>query len=204
MYKELKASIKDYVPTESDIENIANNFLNHSFIHSGDNLLGEKYEAWVYEYLKLWASKCPDVSKFVIKTPSNTEPVQDGLGYDKNGQIVYFKKGKKIAEYDGLFIYKNRVVFVESSVSELRSYFSKLKERVVKKRELLVGLFNTEEVYYLVVTRPKKKSLAYRSLPHLVLYTLKNPNYSELSKTERVYKENSKNITLDLIFSSFS
>ncbi len=205
MFKELKNSIRAFNPCESDLEIISNNFLDHSFIHNGENLFGEMYEAWVYEYLKTWADRCDDVTDFVVKDSKLKTLTKTGLNYDKNGQIIYLKNNKKIAEYDGLFKYRDKIVFVESSVSENRSYFRKLEDRIVEKRILLVKLFNSEEVYYLVVTRPKKKSLTYRSLPHLILYTIKNPEFSELQKKDRVQKSNSdKYIDLNKSISSFS
>lgn len=206
MYKELKDAIRKFTPGELERESIVNNFLSHSFKHTGNNLIGEMYEAWVYEYLKLWADRCEDVKRFVLKEPSSNIGLRDGLLCDNSRQIIYQKNGKKIAEFDGLFNYKGKVVFVESSVSDLRSYYKKLEDRIVKKRELLTKLFNTQEIYYLVVTRPKKRSLTYRSLPHLVLWTLKNPNYFELTKTDRVVSmlNSSKFIKLDPTSSFFS
>lgn len=186
------------------MENINNSFLEHNFIHRGNNLFGEMYEAWVYEYIKSWANYCPDVSSFVLKDPALKTDMGNGLNYDKNGQIIYISNGKKIAEYDALFIYKDKVVFVESSVSELRSYFRSLQDKLIKKRKLLVEEFGIEEVYYLVVTRPRKKSLTYRSLPHLILYTLKNPEFDLIEKTDRDYSLNSnKFVSLKSISSSF-
>jgi len=149
LYKELASTLKSFIPTSEELDALLVNYNKHSFIHSGDNLFGEKYEAWVYEYLKLWANNCSDVSDFMIKD------------------------SKKVAEFDGIFKYKDRVVFVESSVSELRSYYRRLEGKIEFKRNLLVDYFNTEEVYLLLVTRPKKKSMVYRSNPHLVLYSLK-------------------------------
>ena len=174
MYKELASTLKSFIPTSEELDALLVNYNKHSFIHSGDNLFGEKYEAWVYEYLKLWANNCSDVSDFMIKDSSLkiSTPV-NGLTYDKNGQIIFMDSGKKVAEFDGIFKYKDRVVFVESSVSELRSYYRRLEGKIEFKRNLLVDYFNTEEVYLLLVTRPKKKSMVYRSNPHLVLYSLK-------------------------------
>lgn len=186
MYKELNNSIKGYVPTSSDWDRIVDRFLSHNFIHRGDNLFGEMYEAWVYEYFKSWAYQNQDVSTYIIKDCSFKSSSGNGLNYDKNGQIIFLKDGKKLAEYDGLFIYRNRVVFIESSVSELRSYYRKIEDRLIIKRALLVDHFKTEEVYYLMVTRPKKRTLVYRSLPHLVLYKLKNPDFESLKISSRV------------------
>lgn len=206
MYKELKKSIKDFTPSEVDKEDICNNFLSHNFIHQGGNLVGEMYEAWAYEYLKAWAFYCKDVNNFIIKGDSANSRKNSGLCYDKNGQIVYLKNGKKVAEYDGLFKYKDKIVFVESSVSELRSYFKNLESSLIRKRDLLAKLFNTDEVYYLVITRPKKRTLVYRSLPHLVLCTIKNPEFSDLEKTDRANETfiSEKYIYLDDFISSFS
>ena len=209
MYKELSESIKKYSPSGPELENIRNRFLAHSFIHSGDNLYGEMYEAWVYEFLKSWALVCDDVSFFVNKVGVVPQGVLvDGLDYDKNGQILFYEGGLKVAEFDGLFIFKNRIVFVESSISELRSYYRRLEDRLVKKRLLLSKFFNTAEVYSLVVTRPKKRSLVYRSLPHLVLYKLKDPDFSNM-KVSRVSEESvlcnsPKLVDLDSISSLFS
>lgn len=204
MYKELKDSIRQYKPSETDIKNISNSFLKHKFIHKGDNLFGEKYEAWVYEYLKSWAFHCPDVSGFIIKGQNLKFDGRNGLNYDKNGQIIYNFEGRKVAEYDALFKYKDKIVFVESSVSELRSYFRNLEQKLIRKRKLLVEDFGTEEVYYIVITRPRKRSLTYRSLPHLILCTLKNPEFDLLEKTDRADCLNSKKyISLESIFSSF-
>lgn len=185
MYKELNNSIKGFIPTTIELEEITNRFLKHQFIHSGDNLFGEMYEAWVYEYLKSWAYNNSDVTSFVIKDGKFRCYNSNGLDYDKNGQILYLKDGKKIAEYDGLFIYKDKVIFVESSVSELRNYYRKIEDKLIIKRDLLVKLFDTEEVYYLMITRPKKRSLVYRSLPHLILYKLKNPDLDSIIDSSR-------------------
>lgn len=186
MYKELNNSLKSYTPTNSELKQIKERFLKHRIIHHGDNVFGEMYENWVYEYLKSWAFNNSDVSSFIIKDNNTTCINSEGLNYDKNGQIIYLKNGKKIAEFDGLFIYRNKIVFVESSVSELRNYYRKMEDKLIVKRDLLTKLFNTEEVYYLIVTRPKKRSLVYRSLPHLILYKLKNPNFDTLKSDSRV------------------
>lgn len=205
MYKELRDKIKQYRPSEADLKSIINSFLDHNFVHSGDNLFGEMYEAWVYEYLRAWAYYCPEVTGFVIKNPISVSKCRNGMNYDKNGQIVYISEGRKIAEYDSIFKYKDKIVFVESSVSELRSYYRNLRDRIVEKRKLLVELLKTEEVYSLVVTRPKKRSLVYRSLPHLILFTLKNPEFYQLEKTGRVNNlKSEKYISLNSIFSSSS
>lgn len=208
MYKELNDSIKKYSPSGPELENIRNRFLAHSFIHCGDNLYGEMYEAWVYEFLKSWALVCDDVSFFVRKVGTPQGDLVNGLTYDKNGQIIFYDNGLKVAEFDGLFIFKKRIVFVESSVSELRSYYRRLEDRLVKKRLLLSKFFNTDEVYSLVVTRPKKRSLVYRSLPNLVLYKLKDPDFSNM-KVSRVSEESvlcnsPKLVDLDSISSLFS
>lgn len=203
MYKDLAHSLKTYAPSESDIQNITNRFLDHKFIHSGDNLFGEKYEAWVYEYLKQWSIDTVDVEGYVSKE-NFTSKSNKGLVNDKNGQILFMDNGQKVAEYDGLFIYKSKIVFVESSVSDLRQYFRKLEHRLIKKRQILVDLFNTEEVYYLVISRPKKRSIVYRSLPNLVLYKLKNPDFESLTISNPGLKlESPKLIGLESI-SSFS
>ncbi len=203
MYKELNNSLKGYVPTDNELIEINNRFLEHRFIHSGDNLFGEKYEAWVYEYLKSWALNNIDVSSFIIKDSKFRSNSSNGLDYDKNGQIIYLKDGKKIAEYDGLFVYKDKIIFVESSVSELRNYYRKIEDKLIIKRDLLIKLFNTEEVYYLMITRPRKRSLVYRSLPHLILYKLKNPNFDTLNSDSRVSMLNDKKF-IDLKSISFS
>ena len=67
MYKQLNCSIKEFLPTKMDFEQITNMFLEHNFVHSGQNLFGEQYEAWVYEYLKAWALNCKEVSAYVLK-----------------------------------------------------------------------------------------------------------------------------------------
>jgi len=175
VYKELNNLLKSYNPTQEEIDQIFSRFNSHSFSHSGDNQIGEEYEVWVYEYLKQWAIQEKSVSAYVAKSGKFRNKNTDSFNYDNKGQLIYLKKGKRIAEFDGLFIYKNKVIFVESSVSELRSYFKKLEERLKQKHDLLVEYFKTEEVYYLLVTRPRKKSLVYRSLPNLVLYKLKTP-----------------------------
>lgn len=187
MYKELSSDLKSYTPTDLELEYITDNFLKHSFKFSGNNLFGEMYEAWVYEYLKAWAISNPLVTTYVSKNKTGKTGLYNGLDYDKNGQIIYLKDGRKAAEYDGLFIYNGKVVIVESSVSELRSYYRNIEDKLILKRELLVSYFNTEEVYYLMVTRPGKKSLVYRSLPHLILYKLKNPVFDTLKGSTRVY-----------------
>lgn len=207
MYKDLNRSLKEFYPTDTELTNLSDRFMNHEFIHKGDNIFGEMYEAWVYEYLKSWAIANPEVSQFVIKKSFSNREYSNGLNYDKNGQIIYYQNGKKAAEYDGLFIYKDKIVFVESSVSELRSYYRRLEDKLVTKRQLLVDLFKTDEVYYLVVTRPKKRSLAYRSLPYLVLYKLKDPDFTVMVKNDRVlFKPNPKLVDLESISfsSSFS
>lgn len=208
MYKELSDCLKKYSPLESELSQIESAFLSHSFIHSGGNLYGEKYEGWVYEYLKSWALSCDDVSSYILKLkPNDSSSINsDGLNYDKNGQIIFLKNGKKLAEYDGLFIFKGKIVFVESSVSELRSYFRNLEERLIKKRLLLTEHFNTEDVYYLVVTRPRKRSLVYRSLPNLILYKLKDPDFSIMDSSrasvESIDSLNPKLVDLKSISSS--
>ncbi|MGL1892394.1 MAG: hypothetical protein OCD02_12270 [Spirochaetaceae bacterium] len=205
MYKDLSSSLKTFSPSELETAQIVNNFLNHNFIHSGDNLHGEEYEAWIYEYLKSWAVQNSDVSKFLIKDGSKKiVSNKDGLNFDKNGQIVYFKAGIKVAEYDCLFVYKGKIIFVECSVSDLRSYYRRLEDKIIVKRNYLVDLYNTEEVYYLVVTKPKKRSITYRSLPHLVLYKLKNPEFSTLKKTDQVFNTKSEKLVTISSFSSSS
>lgn len=206
MYKELNNCLKSYIPTNEELTCINDRFLSHKFIHSGDNLFGEKYEAWVYEYLKSWALQTSDVSSFIIKNSKLKSNKTDGLDYDKNGQIIYLKGSKKLAEFDGLFFYKDKVVFVESSVSELRQYYRRIEDKLLVKRDLLMNLFNTEEVYYLMITRPKKRSLVYRSLPNLILYKLKNPVFETLKSSNQVsYIKDDKFIDLNSIsFSSFS
>ncbi|MBN2617117.1 MAG: hypothetical protein JXR64_02255 [Spirochaetales bacterium] len=202
MYQELSSVLKKYTPAEEALDLINSGYSNHKFMHKGENLFGEQYETWVYEYLKQWALQCNDVTKYVLKNCKAKCLKTDGLTYDKNGQIVFIKNSVKLAEFDGLFFYKDKIVFIESSVSELRSYFRTLEDRVVSKRELLVEYFKTEEVYYLVVTRPRKKTLVYRSLPHLILYKIKNPDFSKIDRIDRVSTNKSdKLVMLDSIFS---
>lgn len=200
MYKELKDSIREYSPGEEELKSILSRVENSELIHKGQNRDGEIYENWVYNYLESWAVNCSEVSGYLLKRPI---PSDYPLCYDANGQIVYLENGKKLAEYDGLFIYKGRVVFVESSISDLRSYYKKLESRLVKKRELLVKLFNTEEVYYLLVTRPKKRTLPYRSLPHLILYKLKSPELTNVSNRASELNS-SKLLDINSFISSFS
>jgi len=207
MYKDLNNSIKKFSPDKQELDLILSKFSSHVFSHKGDNLFGEKYEVWVYEYLKSWALQCDDVTSFVVKDKSEELKGSNQLCYDKNGQIVYIEQGVKKAEYDGLFIYKNKIVFVESSVSELRKYFRNLEDRLKIKRDLLVDYFKTEEIYVLVVTRPKKRSLVYRSLPYLVLYKLKNPDFDNIQISDRVFEtidNRSKLVDLNSISSFFS
>ena len=173
MYSILAKELKSFTPTKDQWEEIRKNFNRHNYIHSGDNLFGEEYEVLVYEYLKIWANSCKDVSYFMTKDPANVARSR-GLINDKNGQIIFIDGGKKLAEFDGIFRYKNKVVFVESSVSELRSYYRRLESKIEFKRKLLVDYYKTEEVYFLLVTRPKKKSMVYRSNPYLVLFNLQS------------------------------
>ena len=108
MFKEIKSSIKNYLNSNNDNELIVNGFLEHSFIYSGDNKAGEMYEAWVYEYLKQWALQCDNVEAYIKKEICNK--VSNGLGFDKNSQLIYMEKGKKLAEFDGLFLYKDNII----------------------------------------------------------------------------------------------
>ena len=184
MYKDLANSLKSFSPLNMD--KIINRFFEHNFVHKGDNLFGEMYEAWVYEYLMEWACNTTEVASFVLKTPNKEHySSSEGLSNDKNGQIVYYQKSIKVAEFDGIFTYKGKIVFVESSVSTLRQYFRKLEDKLINKRELLVKHFGTEEIYYLVITRPKKRSIIYRSLPHLILYKLKSPDFGLLTQSDQ-------------------
>lgn len=203
MFKELKDSISEYNPGEDELDSILHRVKKSSLVHSGENRIGEIYETWVYEYLKSWAVQCQDVKSFLLK--EEFQKTYNGLSYDKNCQIVFYKNGRKVAEYDSLFIYKDKVVFVESSISDLRSYYRKLEDRLIIKRQYLVDLFKTEEVYYLLVTRPKKRTIPYRSLPHLILYKLKNPDISEIDENIQALDLNSKKLTkLQDFISSFS
>lgn len=203
MYKELKDEIKSFTSNKESLDRIVHGFLKHNFKFSGNNLFGEQYEAWVYEYLKEWAIHSDNVDLYIEHKAFEGRRSTQGLSYDRNGQIIYFDKGRRVAEYDGIFRYKGRYIFIESTVSELRSYFRKLEDRLILKRELLVGLLGTEEVYYLVVTRPGKKTLPYRSLPHLVLYKCKNPDFDSLTEPVRVNQIDSQKIVdLDIISSS--
>lgn len=200
MYKELRDSIKEFNPGEDELKDILSRVANSSLSHRGQNRDGEIYEKWVYEYLKSWALSCDSVKAYLNKLPERSDYP---LTYDTAGQIIYIKNGKKLAEYDGLFIYRDKVVFVESSISDLRSYFKNLEKRLIEKRKLLVDLFKTEEVYYLLVTRPKKRTLVYRSLPNLILYKLKSPDLT-IANSRASDLKSSKLLTANRFISSFS
>lgn len=203
MYKELKNSLKEFSLEEDELNSVLFRVKQSPTVHLGQNRDGEIYESWVYEYLKSWAVKCPEVKSFLIKKKIKSS--SDGLNYDKNGQIVFYKNGRKSAEYDGMFIYKNKIVFLESSISDLRSYYRRLEDRLIVKRQYLVDLFKTEEVYYLLVTRPKKRTIPYRSLPHLILYNLKSPDLNSVNENIQALELNSEKLMkLTEFISSFS
>lgn len=203
MFKELKDAIKEFSPNQDEIDSALLRVKNYNTVHLGENLEGEIYEAWVYEYLKAWAVKCPSVTSFLLKGVGATN--SDNLGFDKNGQIIFYKNGKKAAEYDGLFIYNNHIVFIEASISDLRSYYRKLEERLITKRQYLVDFFGTENVSYLLVTRPKKRTIPYRSLPDLILYKLKSPDLSNIVDSDQAsILESPKLKGMEDFISSFS
>lgn len=175
MYKILRTDIKSFIPRDSELELIRENTVLHSYSHTGDNSLGEVFEVWVYNWLLCWAQHNSCVSLFTLKDSLYSGRRIQGLGYDNQGQIIISKEGRKLAEYDGLFVYKGCVIFVETSVSENRKYFRSLEQKLEKKRNLLKEVFKTEEIYCLMVTRPGKKSIKYRLLPFLVNLTLSLP-----------------------------
>jgi hypothetical protein len=204
VYKTLRDDLNQFKPDDQKLLEIAHRVYSSDYVHKGANREGEEYENWVYENLKEWAINNPMVQGFLLKKVGKKTGVNNGLGFDQNSQIIFYENGRKAAEYDGMFIYNNKLVIVESSISELRKYYRDLESRLEIKRELLVDFFCNTEIYSLLVTRPRKKTLPYRVLDYLVNYKLKNPEISIENPGVYMELDNPKLMGLEDFISRFS
>ena len=108
------------------------------------NLIGEIYEALVYEALLDWAIIEDEVELFILKGPYTQRfHRMNGFGYDHR-QIVLFGDGDRIAEFDVLLKLNDNWVFIEICISNNVKKIRELKLDIPKKRKILTSVLNTE------------------------------------------------------------
>jgi len=116
------------------------------------NVMGELYEALVSEALFDWAKNINDVNQFVLKNPYvKTKQAENGFGYDQQ-KITLFGDANPLAEFDALFQYKDKWVFVEITITTLRKNIKEFLQDVARKRKILKLIFNCDEIYSLLIT----------------------------------------------------
>jgi len=165
---ELISLLRKSLPNKIVVEEFKDKIVNHKFhttkffkkidsTHENyswakRNVEGELFEALISEVLFEWAKTTNDVNKFVLKNPyAGTKEVENGFGYDRR-RITLFGDGDPIAEFDALFQFKDKWFFVEVTTTTLRYSLKEFLEDVARKRKILKHIFNTEEVYSLLVT----------------------------------------------------
>ena len=115
---------------------------------------GEVFEIFAYERLVRYVKNHPAVEKFIAKIPG-TKPGERShamLMLNRKGQIVYRVRNRDLGEFDTLIFTKDRLYFVEMT---LTSSVTDLKKRLPKKRALLQLLFPKYDVHALLVVNEK-------------------------------------------------
>ena len=120
------------------------------YIGAYSSFVGEIYENIIYELLIRYAKINQEITRFILKGPhqDNQKNIKNGFLIDRKSQIVYKSGYKDISEFDGLFMTKNAIYFVESTI--VKDTIG-LRKRLKKKKSLLEILFPTTVVRALVI-----------------------------------------------------
>ncbi len=164
----LMKSIKKSVPKKICVENYKERIINHGY-HTVkflkklssehrlynwalSNVKGELYEAFISEVLLDWARNNNDVNNFILKDPYvKTNEVENGFGYDRR-RITLYGDSDPLAEFDAMFKYKRKLFFVEITTTTKRENIKKFLQNIARKRKILKLVFNSEDVYSLIIT----------------------------------------------------
>lgn len=146
-----------------------------NYHHNIANIKGQIYEAYIYETLYNWVKDNNRISKFVLKGPYvKSEKISTGFGYDHN-RLVYFSFDEQLAEFDGLFFFDNKPVFIEITTSTSGSIIvRKFVDDIKKKAKLLKELLNEDDVYSLVITPKKINSPRFKKLKNCINWIIPN------------------------------
>jgi len=168
-----------------------------NYHHNLANLKGQIYEAYICEILYNLAKDNERINKIVLKGPYvKQKEILTGFGYDKN-RIIYFSFDEQIAEFDELFFFNGKLVFVEITTTTSGSIIMKnFVNDIKKKTKLLMELFDFEEVYSLVVTPKKINSLKFKELSNCVNWVI--PNVKKIDHL--ISKLSKKNQSIKIVY----
>jgi len=175
---QIKEKMKYYgYPGVKILRKINKNHLNYQ--HNLANFAGQIYEAYIYEILIEWAMKNTDIKKFLLKGPyiTTNKHTSTGMGYDEN-RLVYFSFDEQIAEFDGMFFYENKLIFIEITITTYSPNLNDFVYDIKKKTKLLTKLFNDLEIYSLVITPKKINNQKYKKLTNNINWVI--PNLKEI------------------------
>ncbi len=161
------------------------------FIGPYSSFIGAVYENIIYEHLIRYSLTNDYITKFILKGPhqDNTQNIKNGFLIDPKSQIVFKSGYKDISEFDAMFMTKDALFFVESTV--VKNTLS-LKKRLKKKVSLLKILFPKIEIKCLIVVT--KEAMGTHLFPdYCTIWTTDVLNVTKiLSKIKENKKHNKK------------
>lgn len=120
---------------------------------------GEMFEINLYENLLLWASQDDNINWVCSKNTKKLE-VEDGLGSNQHGQIVYFVDYLAFAELDMLFMHGDILVNLEATTTKnWKGFGSNYFSRIKKNHKLLKKIYRVDKVQtiFLIIEEPTEE-----------------------------------------------